>query len=216
MLSHYVENGFKINYNATNFYSLISENFIEIDGYWFLQSQIKKYNEWKSNLNLDEISKMRTGYQFLFIDTESSAISWIFNFLSKPKEFSDIYTAYNKLTIKTNDQIPELKELLNKNFIFENNKYRKPKNKTEKEKIYKMKEKDLDTEFRKMLMKIEESKKKLKSFRKEALIHGLTKLYQKNEFKKILEITNKIQKNILESYGEIMDFVDIARLKTEG
>lgn len=216
MLAHYVENGFKIDYNATNFYTLISENFIELDGYWFLENQVKKYNEWKSNLNLNQISKMKTGYQFLFIDNENSAINWLFNFLNKPKEFSDIYTTYNKSTIKTNDQIPELKDLLYKNFIFENNKFRRPKNKTEKENINKMKEKDLDTEFRKIILKIKESKKKLKIFRKEALIYGLTKLYQKNEFQKILEITNKIQKKILESFGEIMDFVDIAKIKTEG
>ena len=40
MLAHYVENGFNIKYNSTNFYKLLSDNFTELDGYWFMDSQV--------------------------------------------------------------------------------------------------------------------------------------------------------------------------------
>ena len=216
MLAHYIENGYKIKYDSTNFYNLISDNFIEINGYWFLNEQVKKYNEWKSSLNLNQIKKIREGHQFLFIDDESSAVSWLSIFLNKPKKFNEIYTAYNQLSIKSNDEIPELKELLIKNFFFENKEYRRPKNKIEVEKINKIKERDLESEFNKLLKQIEGQKTKLKSLRKEALIYGLTKLYQNNEYDEIIRIGNKITKKALESSGDIMDFVDIAKIKTEG
>ncbi len=35
MLAHYVENGLKIRYNSTNFYKMLNENFVELDGYWY-------------------------------------------------------------------------------------------------------------------------------------------------------------------------------------
>ena len=74
MLAHYVENGFKIRYNSTNFYKLLSDNFIELDGFWFLDSQISEYNKWKKDLSLDQISEILDGQQVLFISDEKSAL----------------------------------------------------------------------------------------------------------------------------------------------
>ena len=47
MLAHYVENGFKIRYNSSNFYKILDENFVKFDGYWFLEEQVQEYLKWK-------------------------------------------------------------------------------------------------------------------------------------------------------------------------
>ncbi len=42
MLAHYIQNNLKIRYNSTNFNNLLEENFINFDGYWFLEEQISQ------------------------------------------------------------------------------------------------------------------------------------------------------------------------------
>ena len=216
MLAHYVENGFKIRYNATNFYRLLSDNFTELDGYWFLESQVKEYNKWKSGLSLDQIRDILDGQQVIFVSDEKSALTWLYYFLHRHKSYGEIYTSYQQVAITTEDDVPELKELLNKNFILENGKYRKPINQEEKEKIDQNREKELERAFQKLLKQTREQKGKIKNVRREALIYGFTKCYQEGRYHDILTIADKLYASTLESSGDIMDFVDIARIKTSG
>jgi len=215
-LAHYVENGFKIRYNSHNFYNLLSDNFTELDGYWFLDSQVKEYNEWKSGLSLDQLQEVLEGQQVLIVSDEKSALTWIYNFLNEPKDYNELYTAYQQVTIKSSDEIPELREILDNNFIIENGKYRRPLNQQEKEEINKNREKELDRAFEKLLNQAKTQKGKIKNIRIEAIIHGFTKCYQESRYQDILTIADKLYVSILESSGEIMDFIDIAHIKTSG
>lgn len=215
-LAHYVENGFKIKYNSTNFYKLLLDNFTELDGYWFLDNQVKEYNQWKSGLTLDQIAKVLDGQQVLFVSDEKTALTWIYNFLNKPKEYSDIFNAYQEVATKTTDEIPEIRDLLNNNFIFEDGKYRRPLSKQERKELNKNREKELDRGFNKLLEQAKTQKGKIKEVRREALVYGFTKCYQEGRFQDILSIADKLYASTLESSGDIMDFVDIARIKTSG
>ena len=38
----------KLNLIPLNFINLLSDNFIQLDGYWLLEDQVKEYNKWKS------------------------------------------------------------------------------------------------------------------------------------------------------------------------
>jgi predicted RNA-binding Zn-ribbon protein involved in translation (DUF1610 family) len=216
LLAHYVENGFKIKYNASTFYNLLSENLIEIDGYWFIDNQVKDYNEWKSGLNLDQLKEIKDGQKSLFISDEKSAIAWFYFFLDVPKDYNTIFTAYQKVLMKSKDEIPEPRALLDNNFIFEGDKYRRPLNKQEKQKLNQNREKELNKEFNLLLTRAKEQKGKIKTIRLEVLLYGFTKLYKEEKYEEILIIANKLYNTTLESFGEIMDFVDIAKLKTDG
>ena len=216
MLAHYVQNGFKIRYNSTNFYKLLSDNFTELDGYWFSDSQVKEYNRWKSGLSLDELREKLSGQQVLFVNDEKSALTWLYYYLATPHTYSDIYTEYQQVATTTKDAIPELRELLENNFILEDGKYRRPLNESEKADVKKNQEKELDRAFNKLLKQAKEGKGKIKIVRREALLHGFTKCYQEGRYQDILAVANKLYADTLESSGEIMDFVDIARIKTEG
>ena len=50
MLAHYVENGFEITTNSSSFYKILDENFVELDGYWFLRDQIQIYKKTKGKI----------------------------------------------------------------------------------------------------------------------------------------------------------------------
>lgn len=50
MLAHYIENGFEITSNSTGFYKILNENFVELDGYWFIREQIQIYKKLKAEI----------------------------------------------------------------------------------------------------------------------------------------------------------------------
>ncbi len=216
MLAHYVENGFKIKYNSTNFYKLLSDNFTELDRYWFLDSQVKEYNKWKSGLSLDELRERLSDQQILLITDEKSALTWLYYFLAKPRTYSDIYTGYQQVATTSNDAIPELKDLLENNFILDDGKYRRPLSESEISDVKKNQEKEMERAFNKLLKQAKEDKGKIKNVRREALVYGFTKCYQKGRYQDILAVAGKLYASTLEASGEIMDFVDIARIKTAG
>lgn len=216
MLAHYVENGFKIKYNSSSFYKLLSDQFTELDGYWFTDEQVKEYNEWKSGLSLDKLKEKLDGQQILLVTDEKSSLTWIYNFLNEPKDFNDILTAYRQVTTTSDDQIPELRDILDNNFIIEQGKYRRPLDKKERKEIEKNREKELDNAFNIILNHTRTKKGKIKDVRREALVHGFTKCYQEGKYQDILTIADKLYASTLESSGDIMDFVDIARIKTKG
>lgn len=216
MLAHYVENGFKIRYNSSNFYKLLADQFTELDGYWFTDEQIKEYNEWKSGLSLDKLKEKLDGQQILLVTDEKSSLTWIYNFLNEKKDFNDILTAYRQVTTKSDDQIPELRDILDNNFIIEKGKYRRPLDKKERDEIDKNREKELEQAFNNLLNEARTKKGKIKEVRREALVHGFTKCYQEGKYQDILTIADKLYASTLESSGDIMDFVDIARIKTSG
>ncbi len=216
MLAHYVENGFKIKYNASNFYNLLHDNFIERDGYWFMEEQAEEYGNWKSSLKLDELEDIKKGNQVMFVIDEKSALTWIYNFLDEPKEYSEIYTNYEQIATRTDDEIPELRELLDNNFVIEDGKYRRPQTKQERTKIEQNREKELDRAWKELLSRAKNGRRKIKNVRKEAMIHGFTKYYQEENYEDIITVADRLYTSTLESSGDILDFVDIARMKLEG
>ncbi len=173
-----------------------------------------KYEEWKRKQGLAGIKEIKSGQQILFVSDERSALVWLYNFLETPKTFNDIFTAYSKAATVSDDAIPELRELLDNNFIFEDKCYRRPRAGKEKEAIETQRERDLARTFDRLLVEAGSGGKKLKGVRKEAVIYGFTKAYQEKRYHDILTVAKKLDKNILETNSELNDFVEIARLKT--
>ena len=151
--------------------------------------------------------------QIAVVGDEKSAIAWLYNFLDEPKEYSEIFTASRKIAAGVEDRVPELKELLDKNFIFESGCYRRPMTEKEKEAVEEQREKDLDKAFDAILNDTRGGKK-LKEVRKEAVIYGFTRAYQQKHYEDILTVAKHLDKKIIENNSEINDFIEIARLKS--
>jgi hypothetical protein len=213
MLAQYVQHVYEIKLSAKQFYTLLRDNFKLMDGFWFTDIQVTEYDEWKKEHGLQAIEEIAKGQQTLFVSDENSALIWLYNFLSSPKTYSDILTAYNQVTTNIDDDIPELQNLLETNFVFENRVYRRPL--TEKEKMAKeeQNEKELLKAFDKVLTEARTGTKKIKTVRKEAIKLGFTRAYQEKRFQDIIAVADRLKADILENNSEISDFVDIARLK---
>lgn len=77
---------------------------------------------------------------------------------------------------------------------------------------YEVREKRLMKEFNEILEEIQKSKKKIKEIRKEALLHGLMKLYQEKDVEKIKLLVGRLDRKIIDSDEDISAIIDWAQL----
>jgi len=214
MLAHYIQRGYEIRMNARQFYGMLRDNFKLIDGFWFNNDQVLDYKEWKKAQGLDKIREIKSGEQLLFISDEKSLLVWLYQYLESPQTYSDIYTASRKIISGVEDDIPELRELLDQNFILENGSYRRPRTREEEEKIETQRQRDLLRSFEKIVDIARSSTKKIKGVRKEALIVGFTLAYQEKRYQDIVDVAKRLNSKIIEENSQINDFVEFARFKT--
>lgn len=213
MLSYYILHGYEIGMNAKNFYQMLQQKFVEIDGFWFNPEQVSSYNEFVQNMNLQGIPLNKL---FLYIYDEKSALTWLYQFLSEPKTFSDISVAFTQLAHIQNDNMPELLEVLEQNFVTEEGKYRRPKAGNEHSQLTEKRERVLQREFEGLLLKARSEKAKIKQVRKEALVFGFEWCYRNKRFNDIIDLSQKLDKAILESSPELTEFVDAAEIMLYG
>lgn len=216
MIAYYLQKGYQINYDARSFYEMLYQNFIEQDGYWFTSSQINSYADFKKKHSVEDIGKGKQESLLFFIVDERSALIWLESFLSTPKTFSDISTAFNKLSNIQGDEVPDLKVLLEENFVFDRSIYRKPSSNEEKLKAIDKRNRTLKREFESLLVEAENSRTKMRKVRKEAIVYGFEEAYRNKRYDDILTIGNKLHKSIIENSQEISEFIEIAEIQAEG
>jgi len=215
MLSYYLKHGYIVRYDSSEFYEMLRNTFYEADGYWFADSnQLEQYLEYKKKMKLDGIVGSAFAAEKLLVYDEKTAIRWLYDYIEEPKDYSTIYTNFTKISNIAEDDIPELKEMLENNFIFENGKYRRPQSQDEELTVRKKREKELVRDFNTILLEAKNSRKKIKSCRNEALVYGFEMLYQKGKFGEILTVAKQLDKKILERNSEVRDFIEIAEIKT--
>jgi len=216
LLAYYVQRRYAVKYDASTFYKMLHDSFVEEDGYCFNKDQVDSYREYKQKMKLEEIDGLKSGQMMLFIDCEKTAIIWLHTFLDAPKDFQTIHPAFTKIVNISGDSVPELMELLDKNFILDNGEYRRPQTEDEKMSVTKKRERELQREFDVLLLEAKGSKKKIKECRKQAVIYGFEQCYKNNRFQDILALGKRLNKKIIENDSEISEFIEVAELKVEG
>lgn len=210
LLAQYIQNGFEIKMDATDLYKLLSTNFIERDGYWFTSDQVEIFD--KTFDLMEKIDEEYLNQTILGIDSEKTAIIWLFNFLKEPKDFTEIHKEYLKNLMVSDDDTPELKTILQDNFVIENGIYRLPSD-FEKEQKELSRNKKLQKTFNEIVDSARTSKKKIKEVRKEALSFGLMNLYKEKDVDTINLLGERIDKKIIESDEDISAIIDWAKYK---
>ncbi|MGA9350184.1 MAG: DNA methylase, partial [Anaerolineae bacterium] len=216
MLACYVQHGYEITLNADQFYRLLADHFLERDGYWFRdEEQVQEYERRKLTAKGTKGTKgakgMPLAQQVLFISDERSAITWLHHFLETPRDYSEIYTAFVKALQVPEDQIPEIKTLLEENFVSTNGKYKRPEM-LEKQELEARRQQRLLREFEDILEQARRGQR-LKDVRKEAVLAGFAQCYREKRFQDILRVGRRLHSRIVESSTEIYDFIDIAEAK---
>lgn len=217
MLAYYIQRGYEIAMDSKQFYQMLRDNFVLEDNFWFNQNQISSYREYKQKMKLEGLELESGGFVAMFVIDEKSAITWLYQFITKPMDYSEIHTAFTKVLQKTTeDNTPELREILEANFVFEDGKYRLPQTDDEKSSLTDKRERILMREFETVLLEAKATRKKIKTIRKEAIAHGFNVCYRNSRFEDIIAIAKKLKPSILENDSELNEFVEVAEMKMEG
>lgn len=201
MIAYHVVNGVAIPLDIQEFFKGLDERFIKRDNMYFLQNQVNEYDNARIKSDLPDV-------QFdMFVDDEKSARAWLYYQLENPQTYSELQPKFMKEAKPArHEKMPELIELLQENFLQnEEEKWYIP-DPTKAGDILKLREKKLLKEFEEYL----KTKGKLKAFRTEAIRVGFAKLWKEKNYELIVKMGDRIPENVLQEDDKLLMYYDIS------
>ena len=209
LISFFVQQGYQVPLDAQDFQKGLRERFIERDGMFFTATQVAEYEE-----------KRRSAVDFipmgLIVSDEANGIEWIRKELEQSwQTYSDLQPKWMQALngARKGDIIPELRDLLNENFIEESDgRWRTPNAQDDVDKE-KLRMKALLREWKIYVEAAQKPRTKLKEVRVEALRAGFRQCYKDKDFATIILVGDKIPQNLLTEDEVLLQFYDIASSK---
>ncbi len=208
LITFYLMRGLPVPIDARDFQEGLKQRFIERDGMYFTAEQAAEYDEKKAKTPIFvQLS--------LIVTNESDAIEWLKERLRKEaQKYQDIMPDFRIATqsLRKGDTLPELRDILNENFIQETDgRWRTPDPNEAKDREA-LRTKVLLKEFTGYVTAINQPKaKKLKEVRVEALRAGFKNSWEQKDFKTIVTLGDKIPQNILLEDEQLLMYYDIAK-----
>jgi DNA-directed RNA polymerase subunit RPC12/RpoP len=208
LISYYVQHGYSIPMDAQQFQQGLRERFLERDGMFFTAHQAAEYEEKKAHTS--EFVPMG-----LIVSDEANGIEWLKHELKEPKTYQEISPEWMAAINgqKKGDVIPELKTILEENFIEdEQGKWHIP----DLEKaidLEKLHHKSLMREFNLYKEQAQKPRARIREVRVEALREGFKECFKDKDFQTILLIADKIPQNILTEDEQLLQYYDIASMR---
>lgn len=205
-VSYNIQRSLPITLDSGHFQKKLSELYIERDGMIFSATQASEYEDQKRNA----LKFVSLG---IIVSDEASGIQWLINQLrNSPKTYNEISPEWMQATnaLRKNDILPELKQILEENFIkMEDGKWRLPNIRDDVDKEA-LRTKSLLREFKKYVEAASKPKAKIKEARVEALRAGFKQCYIDKDFKTIVLVGDKIPQNLRDEDEILLQFYDIA------
>lgn len=207
LITFYLMRDFHVPIDAKDFQDGLKQRFVERDGMYFTAEQVIEYDEKKAK------SPKFVQLSFL-VASENEGVEWLRNELRHPQTAADLHPKWLQAiaAVRKNDIMPELKDLLELNFIKDNNgKWHVP-DLNEAKVREALRSKVLLKEFTGYVTAINQPKaKKLKEVRVEALRAGFKNCWEQKDFKTIVTLGDKIPQNILLEDEQLLMYYDIAK-----
>jgi len=209
LISYYVQHGLPVPMDAQEFQQGLRERFVERDGMFFTAVQAADYEEKRKHT--DGFAPMG-----IIVSDEANGIEWLKNQLREsPKTYQQIQPEWMQAIngLRKGDILPELKTLLEENFIEEpDGRWRLPNIQDDVDKNL-LRTKALLKEFNLYKEQALKPKAKLKEVRVEALRAGFKQCYIDKEFQTIVTVAEKIPQNLRDEDEVLLQFYDIAMNK---
>lgn len=206
VVTYYVLHGYPVPLDSQAFQQGLRERYIEMDGMFFTAAQAAEYEE-KKRLAPDFVP------MGIIVSDEANGIQWLKNLLhDHPQTYQDIQPEWMHAIngLRKNDILPELRVILEENFIQEEDgKWRLPNIQDDVDKEL-LRTKALLKEFKIYVEAAQKPKTKIKEARVEALRAGFKQCYIDKDFKTIVMVGEKIPQNLLTEDEVLLQFYDIA------
>lgn len=205
MVAYHVVNGITVPMDAGDFYKGMKARFIERDGMYFLPNQVNEYDSKRLSLGFNaQLS--------FFVTDEKSAIQWLYQELSTPQTYQEIQPKFiQELHQFKHEKLPELRDLLEENFLQDDEGRWYIPDHNKQSDLDKLREKTLLREF-------EESragKGTLKVFRTEAVRAGFKSCWQNRDYATIVKVANRIPEKVLQEDQTMLMFYNNALSRVE-
>lgn len=202
MVAYHIMNGISVPIDAPDFYKGLDERYLQRDGMYFLPDQVNEYDTVRIINDVEPI-------QFeMFVTNEKSAISWLYKQLETPHTYAEIQPKFMQelKAIDKFEKVPELSELLEENFLQNDEGEWYIPDRTREADVTKLREKKLIKEFEGYL----DTKGKLKLFRSEAIRIGFSKLWKDQNYKLIVEIAERLPEKTIQEDDKLLMYYDIS------
>lgn len=209
LISYCVVHGKPVPMDAHTFQQGLRERYVERDGMFFTAVQAAEYEEKRKHT--DGFVPMG-----IIVSDEANGIEWLKNQLREsPKTYQQIQPEWMQAIngLRKGDILPELKTLLEENFIeMSDGKWRLPNIQDDKD-VNALRTKALLKEFKIYVDVAQKPKAKIKEARVEALRAGFKQCYVDKDFQTIVTVGDKIPQNLLTEDEVLLQFYDIAQSK---
>lgn len=201
LIAYYVQRGYPVPMDAAEFQRGLKDRFVERDGMFFTAEQAIQYEEKK---------KDTTSFVGLFVlvGSEAEGIEWLKRKLEDgPKTYAEILPDWMQDLVKPKkgDSLPELMQILDENFIKDENGYWHIPDVNDQAQLEVVRNKRLLKEF-----DVYVEAKKIKDARLEALRAGFKECYKNKDFATIINVGDKIPEELLTTDEVLLQYYDIA------
>jgi 16S rRNA G966 N2-methylase RsmD/rubrerythrin len=208
LISYLIIHGLTIPIDAKDFQDGLKKRFFERDGMYFTNDQLTEYDEKKAKApNVVQVSWQ--------VATEGEGVDWLKRELKeKPLKYQDIQPKWMQAitAIRKGDILPELRDILQQNFIEESGGYWRAPNMNEAKDAEILRNKVLLHEFNGYVEIANNLKaKKMKEVRVEALRAGFKNCWERKDFDTIVKLSEKIPQNLLLEDEQLLMYYDIAK-----
>lgn len=210
VLTYYVSHGLNVPMDAQAFQKGLREHFIERDGMFFTAEDAAKYDEERRKTH--GIVPMG-----IIVSDEANGIEWLKNQLREsPKTYQQIQPLWMQAIgdVRKGCILPELRTILEENFIEEEDgKWRIP-NYEEALDLAKLHHKSLMRQFKYIVEMAQKPRARIKEANPEALREGFKQCFKDRDFATIMLVSEKIPQNMLTEDPDLLQYYDIAQMRT--
>ncbi|MGW2071087.1 DNA methyltransferase [Streptomyces sp. NPDC001953] len=205
-VSYYVSAGLPVPMTASEFYAGLESHYNERDGMFFRPDQVETYE--RKKMTFKELAQAE-----LFITDEKSAVAWLRQQLKrKPQKISDIQPDYLKEIATSGerpDQLPDLRELLEQNFIQDEKGTWTVPDPRKVEHLEQLRNRDLLRTFDAYAG----STGPLSRFRGEALLAGFKRAWASKDYQTIVKVAARLPQGYLVDLPAVLAYVRNARAR---
>jgi len=208
LVAYYVARGAHVPVDSADFQRQARDRFPERDDMLFLDHQVATYDK-------AEAAGRPCSVEELFVSNEATAIGWLRRELGHERRtYSDIVGPYMKVaqSIAKHERIPELKVLLEQNFLQDDqNRWYVPDPHKESD-LQKLRDRALLKDFEQYRQEITVGHKKLKDFRIEAMRAGFRQCWEDRAYGTIILMAEHLPTEVVEEDPQLLMYYDNAQM----
>lgn len=207
MVAYHIMQGLPVPIDAADFYKGLDEHFLKRDNMYFLPDQVNEYDLARTTCELEKADVA------LFVTDEKSAIGWLYSQLDeknggKRQTYQVLQPQFMQevKAVKKTEKMPELIDMLQENFLKDEDVAWYVPDLTKSGDVAKLREKNLLKEFQ----EYQTTKGKLKVFRSEAIRAGFAKLWKDKDYKAIVALAERLPEETVQEDPNILMYYDIS------